>query len=158
MGQTELADKKRRGNEKRAKRTWHQKNTSRRREWEIENRVSDYYTLRFLLTWFQHHVCHCACIPTPSFLPNLYLILIPEAFCWQTLINNIRQPQLTSDTKRINASDQSEYSYNLLSALEADERVQYIVTHSPALPVSPEKLMWSTQIYPALSKCHWVIA
>lgn len=100
----------------------------RMRDWES---ASDYYaSLRFLLTSFQHHVSHRTYVHSPSFLPILNLILIPEAFRWQTMTDNMRQPQLTRDTERINASDQSGYSYNLLSALDPDERAQNIVTSS----------------------------
>lgn len=54
------------------------------------------------------------------------------------MTNNIRQPQLTRDTERINASDQSGYSHNLLSALEPDERAQNIVTGSSLFDLKVE--------------------
>lgn len=104
--------------------TWHQKKESRRREREIERG-------REIITPLSHRTY----VHSPSFLPGLNLILIPEAFLWQTMTDNMRQPQLTRDTERINASDQSGCSHNLLSALDPGERAQHI------FPVWPES--WS---------------
>jgi len=61
---------------------WHQKKESRRREWNIERGRSLY---RYILS--------------PLFVSSLNLFLIPADFRWQTMTDNIRQPQLTRDRK-----------------------------------------------------------
>lgn len=109
--------------------TWHQKKESRRRDWDIERgRVIITPLWGFYWLHFNTIVSHRSHVHSHLFLSSLNLILIPEDFHWQTMTDNIRQPQLTRNTERINASDQSGYSYNLLSALEPDERAQNIVT------------------------------
>lgn len=119
--------------------TWHQKKESRRREWDIERgRVIITPLWGFYWLHFNTIVCHRSFVHSPLFLSSLNLILIPEDFRWQTMTDNIRKPQLTRETERINASDQSGYSHNLLSALEPDERAQNIVTGSSLFDLKVE--------------------
>jgi len=118
---------------------WHQKKESRRREWDIERGQSLY---RYILS--------------PLFVSSLNLFLIPADFRWQTMTDNIRQPQLTRDRE-----DQCKWSKRIFlqsPSCQLLSLMKELRTLSPALPCLTWKLKWSWKIHPYFQNVMWVVA
>lgn len=117
-----------------------------------------FYWLNFNTMSVIVHAC------TPSFLPSLNLILIPESFCRQTMTDSIRQPPETQrGSMQVIKASIPTISCQLLSLMKefrtlspAHKFTQYFQNDIEWLPNNVIALFFPSTTYPAfLSVTQW---